>query len=190
MSGNGPHTEAPMYFEVEVDHLDRDDEEEDKIHFDKDDDLIPESSSSSSGRVYDRTTVLIERDPIRLDEEGEEEGHCGGDEDGVTFLTEGEGDGDEEEGALTFMTDPDSMSQGYVHHTISPDQIQFTINPGSTPMPRNIEGATLTLHSECPETKQREASTDTVYLYLNVQYYYRCIVTRFYSVTHGVKCVF
>ncbi|XP_041799058.1 metal regulatory transcription factor 1 isoform X2 [Chelmon rostratus] len=156
MSENGPHTEAPMYFEVEVDHLERDDEEEeDKIHFDKDDDLIPEPSSSS-GRVYDRTTVLIERDPIRLDEEGEEEGHCGGDEDGVTFLTEGEGDGDEEEGSLTFMTDPDGMSQGYVHHTISPDQIQFTINPGSTPMPRNIEGATLTLHSECPETKQRE----------------------------------
>ncbi|KAM7421251.1 hypothetical protein PAMA_015415 [Pampus argenteus] len=157
MSENGPHTEASMYFEVEVDHLERDDEEEeeDKIHFDKDDHLITEPSSSS-GRVYDRTTVLIERDPIRLDEEGEEEGHCGGDEDGVTFLTEGEGDGDEEEGSLAFMTDPDGMSQGYVHHTISPDQIQFTINPGSTPMPRNIEGATLTLHSECPETKLRE----------------------------------
>uniref|UniRef100_A0A8C5EBV3 Metal regulatory transcription factor 1 n=1 Tax=Gouania willdenowi TaxID=441366 RepID=A0A8C5EBV3_GOUWI len=153
MGENGPHTEAPMYFEVEVDHLGRDEEEEDeeKIH----DDLIAEPSSSS-GRVYDRTTVLIERDPIRLDEEGEEEGHCGGDEDGVTFLTEGEGDGDEEEGSLAFMTDPDGMSQGYVHHTISPDQIQFTINPGSTPMPRNIEGATLTLHSECPETKLRE----------------------------------
>uniref|UniRef100_A0A3P8S8X3 Metal regulatory transcription factor 1 n=1 Tax=Amphiprion percula TaxID=161767 RepID=A0A3P8S8X3_AMPPE len=141
MSENGPHTEASMYFEVEVDHLERDDEEDDKIHFDKDDDLIAEPSSST-GRVYDRTTVLIERDPIRLDEEGEEEGHCGGDE--------------EEEGSLVFMADPDGMSQGYVHHTISPDQIQFTINPGSTPMPRNIEGATLTLHSECPETKQRE----------------------------------
>ncbi|XP_017271117.1 metal regulatory transcription factor 1 [Kryptolebias marmoratus] len=152
MSENGPPTEAPMYFEVEVDHLERDDEEDDdKIHFDKD-----EEPSSSSGRVYDRTTVLIERDPIRLDEEGEEEGHCGGDEDGVTFLTEGEGDADEEEGPLAFMADPDGMSQGYVHHTISRDQIQFTINPGSTPMPRNIEGATLTLHSECPETKQRE----------------------------------
>lgn len=163
MSGNGPHSEVPMYFEVEVDPLERDDDEEedDKIHFNKDDDLIPESSSSTA-RVYDRTTVLIERDPIRLDEEGEEEGHCGGEEDGVTFLTEGEGDGDEE-GALTFMNDPDSMSQGYVHHTISPDQIQFTINPGSTPMPRNIEGATLTLHSECPETKQREVSTYTFY---------------------------
>ncbi|KAM9724065.1 metal regulatory transcription factor 1 isoform 1-T1 [Menidia menidia] len=156
MSENGPHTGASMYFEVDLDHLERDDEEEeDKIHFEKDNDLIAEPSSSS-GRVYDRTTVLIERDPIRLDEEGEEEGHCGGDEDGVTFLTEGEGDGDEEEGSLAFMTDPDGMSQGYVHHTISPDQIQFTINPGSTPMPRNIEGATLTLHSECPETKQRE----------------------------------
>ncbi|XP_054638572.1 metal regulatory transcription factor 1 [Dunckerocampus dactyliophorus] len=150
MTENGPRTEAPLYFEVEVD------DDEDKIHFDKAEHLMaePSSSSSSSGRVYDRTTVLIERDPIRLDEEGEEEGHCGGDEDGVTFLTEGEGD--EEEGSLAFMTDPDAMSQGYVHHTISPDQIQFTINPGSTPMPRNIEGATLTLHSECPETKQRE----------------------------------
>uniref|UniRef100_A0A3B5KNP6 Metal regulatory transcription factor 1 n=1 Tax=Xiphophorus couchianus TaxID=32473 RepID=A0A3B5KNP6_9TELE len=156
MSENGPRTEAPMYFKVEVDQLEREDEEEDdKIHYDKDDDLIAEPSSSS-GRVYDRTTVLIERDPIRLDEEGEEEGHCGGDEDGVTFLTEGEGDADEEEESLVFMADPDGMSQGYVHHTISPDQIQFTINPGSTPMPRNIEGATLTLHSECPETKQRE----------------------------------
>ncbi|KAM4600795.1 metal regulatory transcription factor 1 [Polymixia lowei] len=153
MSENGPHTEAPMYFEVEVDRLEE--EEEDKIHFDKEDGLIAEPSSSS-GRVYDRTTVLIEQDPIRLDEEGEEDVHCGGDEDGVTFLTEGEGDGDEEEGSLAFMADPDGMSQGYVHHTISPDQIQFIINPGSTPMPRNIEGATLTLHSECPETKQRE----------------------------------
>ncbi|XP_056142198.1 metal regulatory transcription factor 1 [Lampris incognitus] len=150
MSENGPRKEAPMYFEVDQ----RDEEEEeDKIHFDKDGDLIAEPSSSS-GRVYDRTTVLIEQDPIRLDEEGEEDVHCGGDEDGVTFLTEG--DGDEEEGSLAFMADPDGMSQGYVHHTISPDQIQFIINPGSTPMPRNIEGATLTLHSECPETKQRE----------------------------------
>ncbi|XP_035019456.1 metal regulatory transcription factor 1 [Hippoglossus stenolepis] len=145
MSENGPQTGVPMYFEVEVDHLERDDEDEE-------DDKIAEPSSSS-GRVYDRTTVLIERDPIRLDEEGEEELHCGGDEDGVIFLTEGEGD---EDGSMVFMTDPDAMSQGYVHHTISADQIQFTINPGSTPMPRNIEGATLTLHSECPETKQRE----------------------------------
>ncbi|KAF3839376.1 hypothetical protein F7725_018093 [Dissostichus mawsoni] len=155
MSENGPHTEATMYFEVEVEHLGRDDEDEDedKIHFDKDDNLLGESSSSS-GRVYDRTTVLIERDPIRLDEEGEEEGHCGGDEEGVTFLTEGEAD--EEDGSMVFMSDPVGMSQGYVHHTISPDQIQFTINPGSTRMPRNIEGATLTLHSECPETKMRE----------------------------------
>ncbi|CAL9705138.1 unnamed protein product [Knipowitschia caucasica] len=152
MSDNGPHTEASMYFEVAVESLEREDEEEeDKVHYDKEDDLI-EEPCSSSGRVYDRTTVLIERDPIRLDEEGEEEGHCGGDEDCVTFLT----DGDEEDGTLTFMVDAEAMSQGYVHHTISADQIQFTINPGSTPMPRNIEGATLTLHSECPETKLRE----------------------------------
>ena len=155
MSENGPHTEAPMYLTVEVEQLprDEDEDEEQMAHYGKEDDLMP-NRPSSSGRVYDRTTVLIEQDPIRLDEEGEEYIHCGGDDDGVTFLTEGEGD--EEEGSLAYMTDPDGMSQGYVHHTISQDQIQFIINPGSTPMPRNIEGATLTLHSECPETKQRE----------------------------------
>uniref|UniRef100_A0A672N4U2 Metal regulatory transcription factor 1 n=1 Tax=Sinocyclocheilus grahami TaxID=75366 RepID=A0A672N4U2_SINGR len=149
MGENGPLTETAMFFEDEeedVDKLGREEEDEDKMaNYDKDDGIIS-GPSSSSGRVYDRTTVLIEQDPIRLDEEGEE--------DGMTFLPEGECEGDE--GSLAFMGDPDCMSQGYIHHTISPDQIQFIINPGSTPMPRNIEGATLTLHSECPETKQRE----------------------------------
>lgn len=147
MGENGPLSETAMLFEDEeedVDKLGREEEDEDKMaNFDKDGNMIS-GPSSSSGTVYDRTTVLIEQDPIRLDEEGEE--------DGMTFLPEGEGD----EGSLAFMGDPDGMSQGYIHHTISPDQIQFIINPGSTPMPRNIEGATLTLHSECPETKQRE----------------------------------
>ncbi|XP_051573995.1 metal regulatory transcription factor 1-like isoform X2 [Myxocyprinus asiaticus] len=147
MGENCPLTETDMLFEDEeedVDKLAREEEDEDKLaNFDKDDGIIS-GPSSSSRRIYDRTTVLIEQDPIRLDEEGEE--------DGMTFLQDGEGD----EGSLAFMADPDGMSQGYIHHTISPDQIQFIINPGSTPMPRNIEGATLTLHSECPETKQRE----------------------------------
>uniref|UniRef100_A0A8C2FKJ1 Metal regulatory transcription factor 1 n=1 Tax=Cyprinus carpio TaxID=7962 RepID=A0A8C2FKJ1_CYPCA len=149
MGENGPLTETAMLFEDEeedVDRLGREEEDEDKMaDYDKDDGIIS-GPSSSSGRVYDRTTVLIEQDPIRLDEEGEE--------DGMAFLPEGECEGDE--GSLAFMGDPDGMSQGYIHHTISADQIQFIINPGSTPMPRNIEGATLTLHSECPETKQRE----------------------------------
>lgn len=128
--------------EEDVDKLGREEEDEEKMaDFDKDGNMIS-GPSSSSGTIYDRTTVLIEQDPIRLDEEGEE--------DGMVFLPEGD------EGSLAFMGDPDGMSQGYIHHTISPDQIQFIINPGSTPMPRNIEGATLTLHSECPETKQRE----------------------------------
>ncbi|XP_052003645.1 metal regulatory transcription factor 1 isoform X2 [Xyrauchen texanus] len=147
MGENGPFTETDMLFEDEeedIDKLAREEEDEDKLaNFDKDDCIIS-GPSSSSRRIYDRTTVLIEQDPIRLDEEGEE--------DGMTFLQDGEGD----EGSMAFMADPDGMSQGYIHHTISPDQIQFIINPGSTPMPRNIEGATLTLHSECPETKQRE----------------------------------
>ncbi|XP_071992841.1 metal regulatory transcription factor 1 isoform X1 [Engystomops pustulosus] len=101
--------------------------------------------------VYDTTTVLIEQDhqPSEEDDDDEEE-----DESNVgtnlPFL-----DAANEEGLL-LMTDQDAMCQGYVQHIISPDQIHLTINPGSTPMPRNIEGATLTLHSECPETKQKE----------------------------------
>lgn len=159
------------------DDHDKDEDEHDLDHDDDDggpddgDDLMMHPSTSTcmgGGRVYDRTTVLIEQDPIRLDEEGEEDGHCGADceEDGMAFLAEGEeGEGNEDDdddedegmdGSLVFMSDPEGMAHGYVHHTISPDQIQFIINPGSTPMPRNIEGATLTLHSECPETKLRE----------------------------------
>ncbi|MBN3310882.1 MTF1 factor, partial [Amia calva] len=140
MGENGPHKDI-MYFEVEVDEDDLT-REENMVGFDKNG-LMP----SSSGTVYDRTTVLIEQDPAGLDDE-DEDGHCSGDT--MTFLAEGSEEG------LAFMADHEGMSQGYVHHTISPDQIQFIINPGSTPMPRNIEGATLTLHSECPETKQRE----------------------------------
>ncbi|XP_055782220.1 metal regulatory transcription factor 1-like isoform X2 [Salvelinus fontinalis] len=157
MSERGPRTEASMF--LEVDRLERDDNDEDKMaHYDDDKDDADLMSAPSGSRVYDRTTVLIEQDPIRLDEEGEEDhGHCVGDDDGGTFLVDGDLDEeDEEEGSMTFMGDQDGMSQGYVHHTISPDQIQFIINPGSMAMPRNIEGATLTLHSECPETKQRE----------------------------------
>lgn len=141
MGENVPHKNN-LYFEVEVEE-DELTHEDKMVEFDKNG-LLP---SSSSGTVYDRTTVLIEQDPISLDDE-DDDGQC--ENHSMTFLAEGSEEG------LTFMADHEGMSQGYVHHTISPDQIQFIINPGSTPMPRNIEGATLTLHSECPETKMRE----------------------------------
>ncbi|NXU59568.1 MTF1 factor, partial [Turnix velox] len=102
--------------------------------------------SSSSGTVYDRTTVLIEQDHSVL-EDDEDEGQCG---DHLPFLPEGHEEG------FHLLADHEGISQGYVQHIISPDQIHLTINPGSTPMPRNIEGATLTLQSECPETKLKE----------------------------------
>ncbi|XP_051892640.1 metal regulatory transcription factor 1 isoform X2 [Pristis pectinata] len=131
------------YYETE------DDEEEmtreEKMGFSGKNGLV----SSSSGTVYDRTTVLIEQDPVGLDDEEEDE-EGGNNNNLVSFLSESGEDN------FYLISDPDGMAQGYVHHTISPDQIQFTINPGSTPMPRNIEGATLTLQSECPETKVRE----------------------------------
>lgn len=125
-----------IFFKGEEDDLTPHDK---MLRFVDDNGLVP----SSSGTVYDRTTVLIEQDPGTL-EDDEDDGQCG---EPLPFLVEGE------EG---FLIDQEAMSQGYVQHIISPDQIHLTINPGSTPMPRNIEGATLTLQSECPETKRKE----------------------------------
>nr|XP_023410074.1 metal regulatory transcription factor 1 [Loxodonta africana] len=126
-----------IYFEAEEDELTPDDK---MLRFVDKNGLVP----SSSGTVYDRTTVLIEQDPGTLEDE-EDDGQCG---EHLPFLVGGE------EGF--HLIDHEAMSQGYVQHIISPDQIHLTINPGSTPMPRNIEGATLTLQSECPETKRKE----------------------------------
>uniref|UniRef100_A0A2K6UMS2 Metal regulatory transcription factor 1 n=1 Tax=Saimiri boliviensis boliviensis TaxID=39432 RepID=A0A2K6UMS2_SAIBB len=126
-----------IYFKTEEDELTPDDK---MLRFVDRNGLVP----SSSGTVYDRTTVLIEQDPGTL-EDDDDDGQCG---EHLPFLVGGE------EGF--HLIDHEAMSQGYVQHIISPDQIHLTINPGSTPMPRNIEGATLTLQSECPETKRKE----------------------------------
>ncbi|XP_030724622.1 metal regulatory transcription factor 1 [Globicephala melas] len=135
----GEHSpdDSISYFEVEEDELTPDDK---MLRFVDKNGLVP----SSSGTVYDRTTVLIEQDPGTL-EDDDDDGQCG---EHLPFLVGGE------EGF--HLIDHEAMSQGYVQHIISPDQIHLTINPGSTPMPRNIEGATLTLQSECPETKRKE----------------------------------
>ncbi|KAJ8779955.1 hypothetical protein J1605_012124 [Eschrichtius robustus] len=135
----GEHSpdDSISYFEVEEDELTPDDK---MLRFVDKNGLVP----SSSGTVYDRTTVLIEQDPGTLEDE-DDDGQC---REHLPFLVGGE------EGF--HLIDQEAMSQGYVQHIISPDQIHLTINPGSTPMPRNIEGATLTLQSECPETKRKE----------------------------------
>ncbi|KAJ7411956.1 Metal regulatory transcription factor 1 [Pitangus sulphuratus] len=138
MGENSPEGNV-IYYEVEEDDLAQDDN---MMRFADKNGLV----SSSSGTVYDRTTVLIEQDHSVLEEE-EDEGQCG---EHLPFLPEGHEEG------FHLIADHEGMSQGYVQHIISPDQIHLTINPGSTPMPRNIEGATLTLQSECPETKLKE----------------------------------
>ncbi|NXV41265.1 MTF1 factor, partial [Uria aalge] len=138
MGENSPDGSA-IYYEAEEDDLTQDDN---MMRFADKNGLV----SSSSGTVYDRTTVLIEQDHSVL-EDDEDEGQCG---DHLPFLPEGHEEG------FHLIADHEGMSQGYVQHIISPDQIHLTINPGSTPMPRNIEGATLTLQSECPETKLKE----------------------------------
>ncbi|XP_014033342.2 metal regulatory transcription factor 1 isoform X2 [Salmo salar] len=112
--------------------------------------LLPSTLDSgvhSLDTVYDRTTVMIEQDPVGSRTDNKEE-----EEDLMMYLDEGFET--EDRGGLEDHWE--AMSQGYVHHTISQDQIQFTINPGSTPMPRHIQGATITLHSECPDTHHSE----------------------------------
>ncbi|XP_041739659.1 metal regulatory transcription factor 1 [Coregonus clupeaformis] len=112
--------------------------------------LLPsplDSGVHSLDTVYDRTTVMIEQDPVGSTTDNKEE-----EEDLMMYLDEG--CETEDRGGLEDHWE--AMSQGYIHHTISQDQIQFTINPGSTPMPRHIQGATITLHSECPETHHSE----------------------------------
>lgn len=138
MGEHSPDTNI-VFFEAEDDELSPEDK---MLRFVDKNGLVP----SSSGTVYDRTTVLIEQDPGAL-EEDDDDGQCG---EHLPFLVGGE------EGF--HLIDQEAMAQGYVQHIISPDQIHLTINPGSTPMPRNIEGATLTLQSECPETKRKEVS--------------------------------
>ncbi|KAL8220394.1 UNVERIFIED_CONTAM: Mitochondrial transcription factor 1 [Gekko kuhli] len=136
----GEHSpESVIYYEVEEDDLTQEDK---PLRFVDKNGLV----SSLSRTVYDRTTVLIEQDHGSL-EEDEDEGQCG---DPLPFLPE------DHEDRFHLIAGHEGMSQGYVQHIISPDQIHLTINPGSTPMPRNIEGATLTLQSECPETKLKE----------------------------------
>uniref|UniRef100_A0A8D0GEU5 Metal regulatory transcription factor 1 n=1 Tax=Sphenodon punctatus TaxID=8508 RepID=A0A8D0GEU5_SPHPU len=139
MGENSPDSNI-IYYEVEDDELTQDDK---MLRFVDKNGLIP----SSSGTIYDRTTVLIEQDDGPLDDDDDDEGQCGVH---LPFLPECHEEG------FHLIADHEGMSQGYVQHIISPDQIHLTINPGSTPMPRNIEGATLTLQSECPETKLKE----------------------------------
>ncbi|XP_055750000.1 metal regulatory transcription factor 1-like isoform X2 [Salvelinus fontinalis] len=146
-----------MLFEEEVDKTSREVEEDNvsrkmvTVNWDQWDRLLLpsplDSGVHSLDTVYDRTTVMIEQDPVGSTTDNKEE-----EEDLMIYLDEGFET--EDRGGLEDHWE--AMSQGYIHHTISQDQIQFTINPGSTPMPRHIQGATITLHSECPDTHHSE----------------------------------
>nr|AAS84125.1 metal response element-binding transcription factor isoform M [Oncorhynchus mykiss] len=151
------HSNETMLFEEEVDKTSREVEADNvstkmvTVNWDQWDRLLLpsplDSGVHSLDTVYDRTTVMIEQDPVGSTTDNKEE-----EEDLMMYLDEGFET--EDRGGLEDHWE--AMSQGYIHHTISQDQIQFTINPGSTPMPRHIQGATITLHSECPDTHHSE----------------------------------
>uniref|UniRef100_A0A2C9JCI3 C2H2-type domain-containing protein n=1 Tax=Biomphalaria glabrata TaxID=6526 RepID=A0A2C9JCI3_BIOGL len=52
----------------------------------------------------------------------------------------------------------DNDHDGYIHHTISEDEILMQINPGSSKMPSNPSHATLTIESQNPRTKAKEVT--------------------------------
>ncbi|XP_003226953.2 metal regulatory transcription factor 1 [Anolis carolinensis] len=145
----GEHSPEDVIYYVVEDDEEEDEEEDALLKLMGQNGLAP----SSPRMVYDRTTVLIEQDraPLEGEEEDEEEEEEGPGPEALSFLPEGHDDRFQ-----ALMASHEGVSQGYVQHIISPDQIHLTIHPGSTPMPRNIEGATLTLQSECPETKLKE----------------------------------
>ncbi|CAL1527169.1 unnamed protein product, partial [Lymnaea stagnalis] len=51
-----------------------------------------------------------------------------------------------------------NVNDGYIHHTISEDEILMQINPGSSRMPSNPSHATLTIESQNPKTKVKEVT--------------------------------
>ena len=77
----GDHSpdDSISYFEVEEDELTPDDK---MLRFVDKNGLVP----SSSGTVYDRTTVLIEQDPGTLEDE-DDDGQCG---EHLPFLVDSE----------------------------------------------------------------------------------------------------
>ncbi|CAB1320764.1 unnamed protein product, partial [Coregonus sp. 'balchen'] len=95
--------------------------------------LLPsplDSGVHSLDTVYDRITVMIEQDAVGSRTDNKEE-----EEDLMMYLHEG----CETEGRGGLEDHWEAMSQGYIHHTISQDQIHFTINPGEA-LPVSIRG--------------------------------------------------
>ncbi|KAG8232422.1 hypothetical protein J437_LFUL012853 [Ladona fulva] len=57
-----------------------------------------------------------------------------------------------------FSTETESQDEnaGYIHHTITSDEIYFRIHPGNSPMPENPSHATLTIETHDPTTNTKE----------------------------------
>ncbi|KAH9502739.1 Mitochondrial transcription factor 1 [Bulinus truncatus] len=56
------------------------------------------------------------------------------------------------------VEDNANENDGYIHHTISEDEILMQIHPGSSRMPSNPSHATLTIESQNPRTKAKEVT--------------------------------
>ncbi|XP_032803385.2 uncharacterized protein LOC116939286 [Petromyzon marinus] len=107
---------------------------------------------ASASPVWDRTTVLIEGGAWPLGHAEASARASGSRRGGEEGRDDDEGGDDDEE-----EEDDDDGIGGYIEHTISQDRILMTLKPGAhTPMPADIQGATLTLSAQCPRTRRRE----------------------------------
>ncbi|XP_072035529.1 uncharacterized protein [Amphiura filiformis] len=94
-----------------------------------------DDSMDTSEGPFDRTSVFIECDSNSLG--------------GVPGQEHTDTEQEDHSGIL-------GHHDGFIHHTISPDQIQMQITPGYGFMPEDIQGATLTVTTKNPETKKNE----------------------------------
>ncbi|XP_033125676.1 metal regulatory transcription factor 1-like [Anneissia japonica] len=110
------------------------------------------------GQTFDQTSVFIECEPVdylggpaNLDEDRDRSStpHHG------LSAEEGLGLGSFDQSSTSKAVTVSGESSGFIHHTISDDQIQMQIR-SFEPISENIDGATLTVENDNPHTKMRE----------------------------------
>ncbi|CAG5125315.1 unnamed protein product, partial [Candidula unifasciata] len=105
------------------------------------------------------TQVCVDHDP---DDDDQEDGVVNVKEEELAARRAGDGYFVTNSGKRLKLENADDgendTSDGYIHHTISEDEILMRINPGSSRMPLNPSHATLTVESQNPKTKLKEVT--------------------------------
>ncbi|XP_005098642.1 uncharacterized protein LOC101854084 [Aplysia californica] len=132
---------------------------DDFLHFEVEDDENLQDMSSI-------TQVCVDHDEDEPPDDGQihvSEGVCNKEQGGCSSSSRDDNSDFEarytqEEGVKMEHTITSDNGDGYIHHTISEDEILMQINPGSSRLPLNPSHATLTVESQNPRTKAKEVT--------------------------------